>query len=194
MSLLNVFVNQCFETDKADAVLEEYGYRHEPFRLGYVGGGNVRISGRYFEPDPEGAFMIVQGVWHDVPSLDNPLPDEGLLLYDLICWHPKTPLKWHFFRGEAGLILGERAMFEASTFAETLQLHRTPFSWLQSGCAGSVLLDQNALGRLYGLQGEVICESLEHAERIDKCLSLYYRTNMPRLSVSAHSIKKLEHA
>ncbi len=193
-TLLSFFVSKCFETDRAEALLEEYGYRHEPFRLGYVGGGNVRISERYFEPDPEGNFMIVQGVWHDIPSMDNPLEEDELLLFDLIAWHPDKPRKCYFLRGEPGLILGEKAMSNALLVDKPLQLHRTPLGWLQSGCAGSVLLDTHSIGRLSGLQGEVICEDIEHAERIERGLGLYHKTNMPRLSVPAHKIKKPEYA
>ncbi len=193
-TLVSFYINHCFATERAEILLQSYGYEHNALSFGYVGGSNVKTSGRYFEPNAEGEFMIVQAVWHDIPSMDNPLAEDDLLLFDLICWHPKEPRKWYFLRGEAGLILGEKAMFEASVFEKPLQLHRTPFAWLQSGCRGSVLLDHHGLNRLYGLQSEVICENIEHGERIEKGLSLYYRKNMPRITIPAHLIKALEYA
>lgn len=107
-----------------------------------MGGCNARVEGKFFDPDPDGEFYIVQGVWRDIPSLDNPLSEDELILFDLIAWHPKEPRQWYFLRGEAGRTLGERAMSDALLIDRPLQLHRTPFAWLQSGCTYMEISDK----------------------------------------------------
>ncbi len=183
MNLLAAFVNEYFRTDDAQALLRDHGCLFDPWETGYQGGAKIRVSGRFFQHDEGGNFCVVTPVYlGPTPTLREPV--ENPVIADLVAWHPSNPGKWHFLRGEAGLILGERAMFEASIFGEPLRLYRTPFAWLQTGCAGSVLLDHHGLNRLYGLR-EVVCKNIEHGERIERGLSLFYRKNMPSISVPA---------
>lgn len=179
--LTQYWLNRC-QTKKSYDLLSEYQYRHDWCQYGDIGGLNVRLSGKFFEQDDDGDFMIAQPVWLDPPSLYNPV--EKPLLFDLIVWHPEDPHRWYFMRGEPGLILGERALFKSSICREPLLLHTTPFAWLKSGCTGSVLLDHHGLNKLYCLK-EVVCEDINHGTRIEKGLSMYYLKNMPRISVPA---------
>ena len=168
------------QSKEAYALLKEHDYEHDWIKHGDLSGFSVRVSGKFFEPDEDGDFMIVQAVWDDPPSPSNWV--ENPILQDIICWHPEKPQQWYFLRGEAGVILGEKALFESSLFREPLTLHSTPFDWLKSGCEGSALLDHHGLNKLYGLKG-VICEDIEHGTRIEKGLSMYYRTHMPQIAV-----------
>jgi hypothetical protein len=156
------------------------GYCHDWLKCGDLGGIHARPTGKYFEPDNDGDFFIAQAVWYDQPSAYNYVEEPAL--FDIIAWHPENPRQWYYLRGETGLILGEKAMFEAGTFGEPLQLHSSPLTWLRSGCKGSVLLDHHALNRLYGLQ-DVVCEDVAHGTRIEIGLALYHKRNSPRLSV-----------
>ncbi len=187
MNLLTAFVHDLFQTDHAEALLARYGHKHDPFRFGYIGGAKVRTSGRYFERDDEGEFMVCQPVWvGPTPTLHNPV-DEPILA-DVIAWNPEKPREWHFFRKEAGLILGEESMFRASMFGDALILHRTPLEWLKAGCAGCVLLDRAAVSKLYGLQ-EVVCPDLKYGEFIEAILNAPFTRRMPRLSVPAKAME-----
>lgn len=182
--MIKFWLNECCHLQsKASNLLESYQYKHDWIRHGDIGGIHAKPTGKYFEPDETGELFIAQGVWYDPPSLHNSV--EEPLLFDVIAWHPENPRQWYFYHGEMGLILGERAYFEASLFDEHLSLYSTPFSWLRSGCKGSVLLDHHGLNRLYRLK-EVVCEDVAHGTRIEKGLSLYYLQNMPRLSIPAH--------
>ncbi len=179
--LIRFWLDHC-QSSRAYSLLEEHGYIHNSYMHGDIGGLNARMSGRFFELDENGEFMIAQAVWRDTPSPSNPVGDP--ILYDIIAFHPGRPNKWYFLRGEPGLILGEKAHHRASLFDEPLIIHSNPFSWLTSGCVGSVLLDHHGLNQLYGLH-EIICENVEHGTRIETGLSIYYKTNMPRFSVPA---------
>ncbi len=183
MNLLAIFVNEYFRADAAQALLQDYGCLFNPWETGYQGGATIRVEGGFFQPDEAGVFHIITPIYvGPTPTLREPV--QNPVIADLVAWHPSKPGRWHFLRGEAELILGERAMFEAVMFGEPLQLNRTPFAWLQAGCKGSVLLDHHGLNRLYGLP-EIICENVEHGERIEHGLNLYYRKNMPSISVPA---------
>ncbi|MCB1782974.1 MAG: hypothetical protein KDI13_03185 [Alphaproteobacteria bacterium] len=182
-NLISFWLHQCNARTQAYDLLENYQYCHNWIAHGDLGGIYARITGRYFELDEDGDFFVAQAVWYDPPSLHNPV--EEPLLIDVIAWHPQKPKQWYFYRGEPGLILGERALFDARIFQESLTLHSTPFNWLRAGCKGCVLLDQHGLNHLYGLK-DVVCEDIAHGTRIEEGLSLYYLKNMPRLSVPAH--------
>jgi len=180
--LIKFWLNQCNKRDKANALLKKYQYHHDWIKQGELGGLHARVNNKYFEPDENGKFYIAQAIWHDTPSARNYV--EKPLLFDIIAWHPDNPRKWYSYCGETGLYLGEKAHFEASIHKEPLTLHSTPLAWLRSGCKGCALLDHHGLNRLYGLQ-EVICEDVAHGTRVEQGLSLYYKRNMPRISVAS---------
>lgn len=181
MSNISFWLNNC-QSDHAYKTLSDYGYEHNWILHGDIGGIHARISGKYFEPDEDGDFFIAQPVWESQPCLYNYV--EEPILYDIIAWHPSKPGDWYFYRGETGLILNEWELLESSLYKEPVKLHSTPFAWLQSGCEGSVLLDHHGLSKLYGLS-EVVCEDIEHGTRLEKGLSMYYRANLPHLTVPA---------
>lgn len=191
-NLLSVFVNDFLPgAVLAEALLKEHGHAHEPFKYGYLGGARIAVSGRYFELDDEGKFMICHPVWvGPTPTLHDPV--ENPILADIIAWSPEKPREWYFLRKEVGLVLGEKSMFMASMFGEPLILHRTPFDWLKADCAGCVLLDRAAVSKLYGLQ-EVICPDIKYGEFIEKILNAPYTRQMPRLTVPAKTVKELEY-
>lgn len=181
MDNIPYWLNHC-HTDQPYALLESYGYKHDWIKHGDIGAVKATTSGKYFELDECGDLMVVQGVWYDTPALYNPVDEP--MLFDVISWHPASPRKWYFLRGECGLILGEKSLFQSSILHKPLRLHATPFGWLKSGCEGSVILDHHGLNRLYGLK-ELVCEDIEHGTRLEKGLNMYYRTNIPRLRVPA---------
>ena len=179
MDNISFWLDYC-QAPKAYTLLEKHGYKHDSIQHGDIGGIKAKISGKFFERCERGNFMIAQAIWEDTPSISNLV--EEPILFDIITWHPESHHRWYFLRGEHGLILSERSVFESSIFGDPLTLHSTPFAWLKSGCQGSVLLDQHGLNRLYGLN-EVICENTDHGKRLERGLSMYYMKNMPRLSV-----------
>lgn len=182
--IISFWLYQCNERDAAYDLLTSYQYSHKWTQYGDLGGIYAKPSGKYFEPDDNGDLFIAQAIWYDIPCILNYV--EEPLLFDVIAWKPEAPRQWYFYRGESGLILGEKAIFEASIHKKPLILHSTPFAWLRSGCKGCVLLDCHGLNRLYGLKN-VICEDVAHGTRIEQGLSLYYRKNMPHLSVPAQN-------
>lgn len=179
MNNISYWLKHCHDAEPY-VLLEQFQYKHDWLALGDLGGMRARISGKFFEWDSDGDFYVMQGVWRDIPAPLNPVDEP--ILYDVICWHPDRPQRWHFLRGECGLILGERAVHRANICNEALQLYRTPFDWLKAGCNGAVLLDKYGLNRLYGLP-ELICENVEHGKSIEVALHSYYLSNIPRLSV-----------
>lgn len=181
MDNISFWLYQC-QSARAYEVLAAYGYKHSSVLHGDIGGATVRVSGRFWELDEGGNYMIIQPVWYDTPSLANPVDEP--LLFDLIAWHPRKPEKWYFYRGERGLILGEKPLFEADVFHNPLQLHRTPFAWLKAGCQGSVLLDKHSLNRLSGLK-EVVCEDVNQGVRLKEALYAHHLMGMPHLTVPA---------
>ncbi len=179
--LISFWLNQCNPASKKTYdLLAQYQYNHDWIKHGDLGGLNVKTSGKYFEPDECGEYMIAQGIWYDQPSLSNWV-DESML-FDVIAWHPEEPKRVYFYRGEPSLILGERFMFEANILGKPLMLKRSPFDWLKSGCEGSVLLDKHSLSRLYGLN-DVVCTDVDHGERIQAALSQRYLENIPNISI-----------
>lgn len=176
--LLEACRHGCF----AIKLLAEHGYIYDWIRHGDIGGARVKVHGRYFELDPDGQFMILQAVWHDIPSLFNWV--ESPLLFDVIAWHPKRPGRWYYLRGEAGLVIGEKAMFEALMFDERLLVHATPFEWIKSGCMGVVILDVGALHRLLGIK-EVAFTDKQFAADVRKRLLRFVLKDVPKIYVSA---------
>lgn len=182
--LTSFWLNQCNESGKAYKLLESYQYHHKWTKYGDLGGIHARISGKYFEHDENGVFYIAQAVWYDTPCMLNYV--ESPCLQDIIAWHPDNPSKWYFYRGETGLILGEKAYFESGVFHTPLPIKATPFSWLKSGCQGITLLDHHGLNKLYGLK-EVVCEDMAHGLRLEKGLNIYFRRSIPSISIPKHN-------
>jgi len=181
--LVKFWLNECCPLQlKSCNLLASYQYCHNWLKYGDIGGIHAKVSGKFFTLDDGGEFYIAQAVWYDQPTAHNYV--DAPCLFDIIAWQPDAPRQWYFLRGEAGLILNEKALFEAGLWKEPLTLRSTPFAWLRAGCVGSVLLDHHGLNRLYGLS-EIVCEDLAHGNRVEAGLSHYYRKNMPRLSVPA---------
>jgi hypothetical protein len=99
----------------------------------------IRLSGRFWEPDPESQYLAyVTPVRIDRPDTvltSEPwgTPRMGELV-DLIAWHPEVPGRW-FLRTGAVAWLGAVPYgepFPARIFASVL-------SWLQADCDGLVL-------------------------------------------------------
>ena len=180
--LISFWLYQCCFRAEAYSLLNLFQYSHEWIKYGDLGGVYAVPTGKFFEPHEHGSFFVAQAVWYDMPSAHNEI--EEPLLFDIIAWHPEKPRQWYFLRGEAGLILGEKAMFQAAILHEPLLLHSSPLAWLRSGCKGCVLLDYHGLGRLYGLKN-LICEDAAHGARIEQGMTRYHKRNFPRLSFSA---------
>lgn len=179
MSITSFWLYQC-QSKQAYTLLEQYGYYHDELKYGDIGGLKVRLSGKRFEPCENGPFMIALAVWQDTPSWDNNIEDP--ILNDIIAWRPEAPSQWYFYRGEQGLVLNERSMFECTLLDNPLIIHSTPLAWLQSGCRGCVLLDEHALKHLQGVN-DVICEDVHHGTQIENSMHAYLMQGMPNLSV-----------
>lgn len=174
-NLISFWLNSCQSGEGYD-LLRCYGYEHDQFNHGDIGGAKVKTADSFFEYDNSGEFMILQAVWEDQPARGNEVRHP--IIYDIIAWHPRSPRKWFFLRGEPCLILGERAYFDATIHHEPLLLKPHPLAWLKSGCEGAVLLDHHGLNRLYGLK-KVICANEAHSHRVRKGLQQYYLLNTP---------------
>jgi len=180
-STISFWLDHCvYGSSQAYEVLAQAGYTHDWLNHGDLGGIRARIEGRFFTPDPEGAFWIAQAVWQETPTAFHYV--ESPLLEDIIAWQPHQPERWHFLRGETGLILGEQKLVYAQLAGEKAVLHKTPLDWLKAGGAGSVLLDQQALHRLLNIQG-IVCADVRHGKELRDQLNGYCLRQMPEFYV-----------
>lgn len=161
-------------------MLERYNYKHDWIRLGDLGGFTVKISGKYFELDENGSLMVAQGVWENQPSLSNYV--EEPLLFDIIAWHPSQPYKWFYLRGETGLILGEKSLFEAQIFGMPLYVYETPLEWLKAGMKGIVLLDFYSLHCLIGIE-QVVFTNPHFGQKIKNRLTAFIYKGFPKFCI-----------
>jgi hypothetical protein len=89
---------------------------------------------------------------------------------DLVAWPLAAPGRIATLFGEAMLLGVDRIANPATYYAsQHLQVFKTPLSWLQAGCAGSVIIDPHcARFVLRSALGPIAGEDLDHARAIQK--------------------------
>lgn len=178
---ISFWLDQCvYGSLQTYEVLAQAGYTHDWLNQGDLGGIRARIEGRFFTPDPEGAFWVAQPVWQENPTAYNYV--ESPLLDDIIVWQPHQPERWSFLRGEIGLILGEQNLFHSQFAGEKAVLHKTPLEWLKARSAGSVLLDWHGLHRLLDFPA-VVCTDVKHGMELREQLNTFCLRQMPEFYV-----------
>ena len=93
---------------------------------------------------------------------------DGETVTDLVAWHLDNPGRPVTMFGRCGLVGLWQANAPGTYFmGASLRLHRSPLSWLQSGCEGAAIVDRTvAGGQLIDVPGRIAAEDKAHGRDI----------------------------
>ncbi len=112
---------------------------------------------------PDRSFDLDGGTLSIVIEARGENLDEVL---DLVAWPLEKPAKFARLYGRAA-VLGGAALIGDGFDDGPLRVHRTPLAWLQSGCAGVVLLDPaRGILVLRDAPGRIAAEDDAHAAEL----------------------------
>ena len=122
--------------------LEAEGVTREAIHVaGGLAWARIAPAGRTFIRSDAGKIHLIQPVWNGpAPSIYEAVEDP--ILMDLIAWRLDDPTTWFYRVSAQGAVLGSEALDSAHAEGTAIVLHTTPLAWLQSGCRGSVLLEE----------------------------------------------------
>lgn len=187
-NLIEIWLHQaCPNQQQAIDLLSEHGFFYSQKDLGNIGGAYIKPSRNLFEFGADGEFMIIQGIWQDPPTLSNPIKDP--ILYDLVAWHPKDPERYFFFRGEHGLILGEKALYLAQHYGDPLYLHRTPEEYFKNQGKGCVVLDRDNYHCLLGAR-EIIVNNPQFGNMVSNEIKRFLFRDFPKFYLQKNEENK----
>ena len=138
---------------------------------GHFGVATISTNGRLFDFDENGQ-----------PALILPCFGDDDELWDLVALKAKSkPETWS--RLDNAPALGMKAIRRSALLKERLTIHRTPWSWLQSGAQGCVILHWPTAVLWLDLVPEILTEDLAHGEDVEARLKAS-RPQIPRIMVS----------
>ena len=122
-------------------------------RDNYIGPGwaGVRRNGRRFTFDNTCPYETIWPVWRDG------------MIRDIAAWNGKA---WATLHGRE-FILGFDALSGWCDHLRPLRIYRDPVEWIASGCAGILILDDDAAWRILERFEHFLANNLEHGEQLE---------------------------